>query len=173
MRKALALFLASLLALQPAFAGLNKHMSRFAGGTISTLPLDATGFIDTEPETHFKFSWAAGKNKQVGRYPEGNIQVPYSSVTKLIYGDTKHLRIGETIALTALAGVGGLLLLLSKSHTHYVTVDYKDEADHEQLINFEVGKDAARPLMDSLELRTGKKFLLEAALDPKKKDDKH
>jgi hypothetical protein len=163
MRRVFAVFFIVLFALQPAFAGVESHMTRYSGGTVKMPPVEATGFFDTEPQDHFEFSWVSGKNKEIGRYPEGIVSVPYESVTKLICGETKHLRVGQTIALTALAGVGGLLLLLSKSKTHYVTIEYKDASGEPQVVNFEVGKNAVRPLLSSLELRTGKKFEYEAA----------
>ncbi len=97
----------------------------------------------------------------MGKFPEGSFSLPYASITRFTYGDVKHLRVGQTIALAALAGVGGLLLLLSKSHTHYLNVDFKDEQNHDQMISFEVGKDAIQPLLDALELRTGKKVEME------------
>jgi hypothetical protein len=167
MRRAFALFFIFFFAFQPAFAGVNSHMTQYSGGTLKMPPVEATGFFDTEPKDHFEFSWVSGKNRELGKYPEGIISVPYENVTKLICGETKHLRVGQTIALTALAGVGGLLLLLSKSKTHFVTIEYKDAEGQAQVVNFEVGKDAVRSLLSSLELRTGKKFEYETATPAK------
>jgi hypothetical protein len=53
-------------------------------------------------------------------------------------------------------GVGGLLLLLSKSKSHYVTIEYTDAQGNAQSVVFEIGKDAIRPLLSSLETRSGK-----------------
>jgi hypothetical protein len=58
--------------------------------------------------------------------------------------------------LSVVAGVGGLLLLLSKSKSHYVTIEYKDVQGNAQSVVLEIGKDAIRPLLSSLETRTGK-----------------
>jgi cell division septal protein FtsQ len=66
------------------------------------------------------------------------------------------LRVGQTIALAVVTGVGGLLLLLSKSKSHYVTIEYIDVTGNAQSVVFEIGKDAIRPLLSSLETRTGK-----------------
>jgi hypothetical protein len=37
-----------------------------------------------------------------------------------------------------------------------VTIEYKDEQGNAQSVVFEIGKDAIRPLLTSLETRTGK-----------------
>ena len=83
------------------------------------------------------------------------------------YGQHASLRIGQTIALAAVAGVGGLLLLLSKSKSHYLTFEYNDIQGNKQAAVFEVGKDTIRPLVSALETRTGMTVAYEA--DPTKK----
>ena len=162
MRRVLAVLLLFILSFQSAFAGVNSLMTKVAGGTTKSPPVGATGFIYADPD-RLNFQYDAGKNKEVGKYANGTFGVPYANVGRVTYGDVKHLRVGQTIALTALAGVGGLLLLLSKSHTHYLTVDYKDDKGQDQMVAFEVGKTAIQPIIDSIELRTGKKVEFEAA----------
>jgi hypothetical protein len=157
MRRALALLVLLFLSLPTAFAGVNSHQAMFYGGSTTNPPLNATGFLDAKDESHVNFAYRAGKNGEVGHYTAAAFTVPYTSITKIIYGNAKHLRIGQTLALTALAGVGGLLLLFSKNHTHYLTFNFTDGESHDQTISFEVGKDAIQPLINSLELRTGKK----------------
>jgi hypothetical protein len=164
MRKVLVSCVLLFFCLHNSFAGVSNHQAKCSGGTTATPPIDALGFVDTRDEKHLNFAYKAGKNGEVGKYSEGVFEVPYANTTRLIYGQTKHLRIGQTIALSALAGVGGLLLLLSKSHTHYLTIEYKDAKDQAQMISFEVGKDAIQPLLSSLELRTGKKVENESDL---------
>ena len=158
MRKILVCLLLIFFCLHSSFAGVSSHQAKCSGGTTNMPPVDAVGFLDTRDEGHLNFSYKEGKNGEVGKFSNGTFDVPYASTTRLVYGQTKHLRIGQTIALSALAGVGGLLLLLSKSHTHYLTIEYKDAKDQAQMVSFEVGKDAIQPLLSSLELRTGKKI---------------
>ena len=76
------------------------------------------------------------------------------------------MRVGQTIALSVVAGVGGFSLLLSKSKSHYVTIEYKDAQENAQSVVFEIGKDAIRPLLSSLETRTGKTVVVQP--DPTK-----
>lgn len=42
-----------------------------------------------------------------------------------------------------------------------MTLYYTDDTNHEQVITFEVGKEAIGPLIDSLEVRTGRKLELD------------
>ncbi len=128
------------------------------------------GFLDAKDQELLNFNYKAGKNSETAGFPGGTFNVPYASVSRVTFGDVKHLRIGQTIALSAMAGVGGLLLLLSKSHSHYLTVYYNDKKDQSQMVSFEVGKDAIRPLIDSIETRTGKKVEFEAAPGAPSKD---
>jgi hypothetical protein len=158
MRRALGLLLALTLITQSASAGVNSHRAKVSGGSTPAPVVGSEGIFDSTEEAQLIFKYKVRVKGNTGSFPDGVFELPYAKINKLIYGQTKNLRVGQTIALSAVAGVGGLLLLLSKSHTHYVSVDYTDESNHEQTITFEVGKDAIRPLINSLEVRTGKKF---------------
>jgi hypothetical protein len=161
MRTILGLLLIFSVCLQTAFAGINPQQTKVVGGTTGLPPTGAMGFLDAKDPERLNFKYQDGKNSETGRFTGGNFSVAYASISRVTFGDTKHLRIGQTIALSALAGAGGLLLLLSKSHKHYLTVDYRDEKGQNQMIGFEVGKDAIQPLIDSIEMRTGKKVEFE------------
>jgi len=163
MRRVLALVLVIFLGVHSALAGVKKDQAKFIGGSESLPPTEAMGFVNTEDAFRLQFQYKAGKNSKVGKYTDGTFSLPYATVGKMIYGQEKHMRVGQTIALSALAGVGGLLLLLSKSHVHFLTIDYKDASGVDQTVSFEVGKQAIRPLLTSLELRTGKKVEYEVA----------
>ncbi len=167
MRRVLALSLLSILSFQPAFAGVDSLMAKVAGETTKSPPAGATGFIFADPD-RLNFEYDAGNNKEAGKYAEGAFSLAYGNITRVTYGDVKHLRVGQTVAMTALAGAPGLLLLLSKSHAHYLTVDYKDEHGQDQMVSYEVGKTAFQPLIHSIEMRTGKTVEYEAAPQDKK-----
>lgn len=162
MRRALGLLLVLALITQNASAGVNSHRAKVSGGSTQAPAVGSEGVFDNSEQAHLIFKYKIRTKGETGSYPNGVFEVPYAKINKLIYGQTKNLRVGQTIALSAVAGVGGLLLLLSKSHTHYVSVDYTDDSNREQTITFEVGKDAIRPLINSLEVRTGKKFEYES-----------
>ena len=162
MRKLLTLLLSALLLNPTALAGVGSQQAKYSGGTTNAPPVDATGFLDATKEDALVFTYKGGKNGSIGKFSGGSTTIAYREITRLMYGEQKHLRVGQTIALSALAGVGGLLLLLSKSRTHFVTIEFKDEKGEPQVVNYELGKDAVRPVMSALELRTGKKFDIEA-----------
>jgi hypothetical protein len=160
MRRALALSLLLLLAAQSASAGVDSHQAKVSGGTTGAPPVGSLGFLDTTDIDSLVFKYRSGRYREKVKVPDVNFDMPYAKINRFVYGETKQLRVGQTLALSALAGAGGLLLLLSKSHTHYLTFDYTDDTNHEQVITFEVGKEAIGPLIDSLEVRTGKKVEL-------------
>lgn len=162
MRRAIGLLLVLILVVPNASAGVNRHRAKVSGGSTRVPPVASEGIFDTTEEANLIFKYKVRTKDEIGPYPDAVFDVPYAKINKLVYGQTKNLRVGQTIALSAVAGVGGLLLLLSKSHTHYVSIDYTDDSNHEQTMTFEVGKDAIRPLINSLEVRTGKKFEYES-----------
>lgn len=53
-------------------------------------------------------------------------------------------------------GIGALPILFSKKRRHYLTIEYQDEQGHAQAAIFEVGKDAIRTVLKTLEVRSGK-----------------
>lgn len=160
MRRILALSLLLVLAAQSAPAGVDSQQAKVSGGSTGSPPVGSLGFLDTRDIDSLVFRYKPGRYREKRKVPDVVFEMPYAKINRFVYGETKQLRVGQTIALTALAGAGGLLLLLSKSHTHYLTFDYKDDTNHEQVITFEVGKQAIGPLIDSLEVRTGKKIEL-------------
>ena len=167
MQKVLALLLICALTVSSAFAGLNRNKAKYVGGTTTALPVQSVGFPSATDEDHLTFNYERGKAADKTNFPAGDFSLPYSQITAIGYGQHASLRIGQTIALAAVAGVGGLLLLLSKSKSHYLTFEYNDIQGNKQAAVFEVGKDTIRPLVSALETRTGKTVAYEA--DPTKK----
>ena len=65
--------------------------------------------------------------------------------------------IRTAVATTALFGPIGLLSLLSKKRKHYLTVEFKDESDRNQVAVIELGKNIVRSTLPIVETRSGKK----------------
>jgi hypothetical protein len=151
---------------QTAFGGLNRNKAKYVGGTTTDLPVQSLGVLSATDEDHLTFHYEQGKAADKKDFSAGEFTLPYAEITEISYGQHASLRVGETIALSVVAGVGGLLLLLSKSHSHYLTFEYKDTQGKNQAAVFEVGKDTIRPLLKSLETRTGKTVVSEP--DPTK-----
>jgi hypothetical protein len=78
-------------------------------------------------------------------------QIPYKDVTTLEYG----MRISRRYVEAALISP---IFLVAKRKTHFLTIGYTDEEGRNQAMVLEVGKDDIRPLLVSLEARTGRRI---------------
>ena len=76
--------------------------------------------------------------------------VPYKDVTTLEYGMRVSRRYVEAVLLSP-------LFLVAKKKSHYLTIGYTDQDGAQQAIVLQVGKDEIRPLLVSLEARTGRR----------------
>jgi hypothetical protein len=83
--------------------------------------------------------------------------VPYNRIIDLEYGQKAGRRVGTAVATTVLFGPIGLLSLLSKKRNHYLTIGFKDDADKDQVVVLELGKDIVRTTIPIVETRSGKK----------------
>jgi hypothetical protein len=52
----------------------------------------------------------------------------------------------------------GLSEYLGKQHSHFLTINFKDEAGKEQIAVFQIGKDIQRATLAIIETRSGKKI---------------
>jgi hypothetical protein len=120
-------------------AGSPGDRVQYVGGTVAELPGKSPGRIQiTDPEA-FLF-----ESRGV------IIRVPYSTITNLEYGQRVDRRYLAAILISP-------LLLLSKRHTHFLTVGYTDSGGKQQAMVFEVGQGAVRSVLVSLEARSGRK----------------
>jgi hypothetical protein len=110
----------------------------YVGGTIPGLRKSG-GFIDLTGEQCFRF--------QAG---PAMLEVPYDSINLLEYGQNVNRRYLLAIAISP-------LLLLSKKRQHFLTVGYADDQGRQQAIVFQVDKAHIRPVIVSLEAKTGRK----------------
>jgi len=80
-----------------------------------------------------------------------SFEVPYKDVTTLEYGMRVSRRYMEAILISP-------LFLVAKKKSHYLTIGYTDKDGAAQAIVLQVGKDEIRPLLVSLEARTGRRI---------------
>jgi hypothetical protein len=148
-RRALSLLLVFCFASPlPLFAGLGSDKSLYVGGTVSAIPQNTEGKINADDSKVAVFHWDKDEWK-----------IPYDKVSSLSYGQHAGRRVGATVALgVTTLGIGALPMLFSKKRRHYFTIGYKDDAGADQAAIFEVGKDAVRTLLKTMEVRTGKKI---------------
>jgi hypothetical protein len=76
--------------------------------------------------------------------------IPYSDVNTLEYGLRVSRRYVEAVLISP-------LFLVAKKRTHFLTIGYTDKDGRQQAMVLEVGKDEIRPLLVSLEARTGRR----------------
>lgn len=151
-RTAAVAVLTLLIAAEPLFAGLGSNKAMYVGGTTASISKGAQGIMSTDDPNVLKFT----------AHKKLNWQLPYSEVTALSYGQHAGRRVGATVALgVTTLGVGALPVLFSKKRRHYLTIEYKDSDGKGEVAVFEIGKDAIRTTLSSLEVRTGKKMQYE------------
>lgn len=78
------------------------------------------------------------------------IRIPYHQINQLEYGQKVGRRIVTAIVVSP-------LFLLSKSRAHFLTIGYQDDEGRQQAMVFRVPKGDIRPLLVSLEARTGRR----------------
>jgi hypothetical protein len=125
----------------------------YVGGTVAqfaqaTEPLD--GVLDLRSGTEFTF-WADEKPFEATPF-----RIPYRSVTDLEYGQKAGRRVGAAIAAAVLLTPLGLLALMSKKRSHFLTIAYRDDAGADQVAVFEIGKDIVRASLAIIETRSGR-----------------
>jgi hypothetical protein len=154
MKRSVALVMAVLMACEVSlFAGLGSNKTMYVGGTIGSIKQGTVGKSSAADEKVFVFT-----------YKGGDLKIPYNEVTALSYGQHAGRRVGATVALgVTTLGIGALPVLFSKKRRHYLTLEYKDDKGTGQAAVFEIGKDAIRTTLSSLEVRTGKKVQYEDA----------
>lgn len=111
----------------------------YVGGTLSQLPSKASGTLHVGDEDSFTLQ-AAGVT----------IKVPYRDVNMLEYGQRVSRRYMEAIFISP-------VFLLAKRRAYFLTVGYTDADGKQQAMIFQVGSKEIRPVLVSLEARSGRK----------------
>jgi hypothetical protein len=137
-RIVLLLWLGTLLPIS-APAGEPGFSAHFVGGTVPGV----------SPGSHFRIDLTSPEALML-RYQKVEFRIDYRKVQAVEYGQNVNRRYVEAILISP-------LLLLAKSRKHYVTVEYLDEAGHQQALVFRVGKGDIRSVLASLEARTGRR----------------
>jgi hypothetical protein len=79
------------------------------------------------------------------------LRIAYKKVNTLEYGQNVNRRWAAAILISP-------VLLLSKSRKHFVTVGYADPDGKQQVLVFRINKGDIRPVLMSLEARTGRRI---------------
>jgi hypothetical protein len=110
----------------------------YVGGTVPGVPNKTGARIEILQDDALKLSLQGS-----------SLMIPYKDVNTLEYG----LRISRRYVEAALISP---IFLLGKRKTHFLTIGYVDSDGRQQAVVLEVGKDEIRPLLVSLEARTGR-----------------
>jgi hypothetical protein len=140
MKRSVALVLVCVVSLSlVTFAGLGSDKTAYVGGTENQIKEGAEGQSSAKDEKSFIFEYKGGK-----------LEIPYSQVDDLEYGQKAGRRLGLALTVSP-------WLLLSKKRKHFLTVGWKDEQDRQHAAVFQLGKSVIRTTIATLEARTGKK----------------
>jgi len=120
-------------------AGARGPRAEYVGGTIPQIPDGCSGVVNAVDEQYFVFyskkaSW----------------RVPYDKINLVEYGQKVDRRYIAAVLLSP-------LFLLAKKRSHFLTIGYSDDDNHQQAMVFRIGKDDIRMMLVSLEARTGRK----------------
>lgn len=133
-------YLLVLLVLSPLLqAGDIGSRVLYVGGTIPGVHNRSSVRIDLQQDDAIRLS--AGSS---------SFQVPYKNVNTLEYGLRVSRRYVEAVLISP-------LFLVAKKKTHFLTIGYTDPEGNQQAIVLQVGKEEIRPLLVSLEARTGRR----------------
>jgi hypothetical protein len=140
LKKIIALLLVCTFTAPFALAGVGSKKASYVGGTVTTIKEGTEGDTSTKDEKVYTFI-AKGTT----------ISIPYDRVDSLEYGQKAGRRVGLALTISP-------WLLLSKKRKHFLTLSWKDNADKQQAVVFELGKDIIRTELATLEARTGRKI---------------
>jgi hypothetical protein len=120
-------------------AGGNGSRVLYVGGTVADIPQKSSGRIELSHNDKLTLS-----------VRDQSIQVSYQDINTLEYGMHVSRRYMEAILISP-------IFLIAKRRTHYLTIGYTDTEGRQQAMVLEVGKEEIRPLLVSLEARTGRR----------------
>jgi len=154
-RKLLGVLIVLSLAWPAALLGVSGKQVRYAGGTLTNIPENATGFLEFAEQAAF-FSTKDGRTK---------VTMPYAAIESLEYGQKVGRRVGAAIVVHP-------LFLFSKKRKHFLTVSFTDDQRKHQGAVFELSKGIVNQTLSALETRTGKQIAYESD-EAKKYAEKH
>ena len=128
------LFLA--LSLAAAEPGVKVQL---AGGTVSAIPGKASLRLDL-----------TGADALLFHFGTSDLGIAYRKINTVEYGQSVSRRYAAAVLISP-------ILLLSKSHKHFVTIGYVDEDGKQQALVIRVDKGDIRSVLASLEARTGRR----------------
>lgn len=137
MRRAILALLALALLLE---AGSNGSRVLYVGGTVAGVSNKANARIDTLGSESLRFTTR-----------DKTVEIPYREINTLEYG----LRVSRRYLEAALISP---IFLVAKKRTHFLSIGFLDADGNQQAMVLQVDKEEIRPLLVTLEARTGRKI---------------
>jgi hypothetical protein len=130
----------ALLALAPLLgAGSNGSRVLYVGGTVAGVSNRSDARIETIRQDALLLSTH-----------NTTLEIPYGEINTLEYGMRVSRRYVEAVFISP-------LFLAAKRRTHFLSIGYTDAEGKQQAMVLQVNKDDIRPLLVSLEARTGRR----------------
>jgi len=137
-----------------SFAAVRGEHAEYVGGTAS-IQRGEQGFLDASDQKVLRFERKGGA-----------FSLPYSQIDSMEFGQEVGRRVGLTVAMAAtVLGLAALPILFSKKKKHYLSIAFTEADGRPGAAVFQLAKDTVKPLIITLESRTGKK--VEDTGDPK------
>lgn len=114
--------------------------TQFIGGTVAGVKTKSDARIDL-----------TGDEALLVQFDKSALRIDYRKINTLEYGQNVSRRYAAAILVSP-------VLILSKTRRHYVTIGFLDETGAQQALVIRVEKGDIRPVMASLEARTGRRF---------------
>jgi hypothetical protein len=139
LRVAVLALTAFVFALPPLSGADSGSKAFYVGGTVAEIHRKSTVRIDC----------TGGESLNV-RLAHGSLAVPYRNINTIEYGMRVNRRYVEALLISP-------VFLVAKKRSHFLTVGYEDPDGNQQAMILEVSKSEIRPLLVSLEARTGRR----------------
>ena len=112
---------------------------QLAGGTVSAIPGKGSLRLDL-----------TGADALFFRFGTSELDIAYRKINTVEYGQSVSRRYAAAVLISP-------ILLLSKSHKHFVTIGYVDQEGKQQALVLRVDKGDIRSVLAGLEARTGRR----------------
>ena len=116
----------------------NGNRVLYVGGTVAGVPTKSDARLELSQDDILTLTFRGSA-----------LHVPYKDVNTLEYGLRVSRRYMEAVLISP-------VFLVAKRRTHFLTIGYADSNGKQQAVVLQVGKDEIRPLLVSLEARTGR-----------------
>jgi hypothetical protein len=114
--------------------------AQFIGGTLAGVPAKSAARLDLTSAEALLFHCG-----------QTELRIAYQKINTVEYGQNVSRRYAAAILISP-------VLLLSKARKHFVTIGYADSEGKQQALVFRVEKGDIRPVLASLEARTGRRI---------------